>query len=84
MMRIDDLNECKNAVSWIQTLYEGTVGDVNMVSDKLHPRGCNVFVHKNDSYGIFFNTDPSDKPNEYSRQVCVSGKFFNSFHLIDI
>lgn len=74
---IDELNHCNNSVKWIQSVYGNISSSLYKESHNLYPRGCNVFVHENDAYGIFFNTVISGKRNKHSRQVCVSGKLSN-------
>ena len=83
MMLINDMNDCNNAIPWIQSVYANISSGVHREDTGLYPRGCNVFVHKNESYGIFFNRFnlTSKKTNVNSRQVCVAGKFFNLLNI---
>lgn len=74
MVPIDELNYCNSSLPGIQSVYRNISGHIKMENNSSYPRGCNVFVHKNNSYGIFFNTFPSDEPNTNTRQVCFSGK----------
>ena len=76
MMLINDLDKCNKAVPWIKSVYPNIPGDVKIENDILYPKGCNVFVNKHKSYGIFFNMVSSNKPNKHARQVCVRGKLF--------
>ena len=81
MMLIDGLDECIKAVAWIISIYPNISDDVRIQNDTAYPKGCNVLVHKNRSYGIFFNTVPSNNPNKNARQVCGAGKVFISFDI---
>lgn len=83
MMPIYDLDNCTNAMPWIQSVYTNISNAMHREDHSLYPTGCNVFVHNNKSYGIFFNVFQSNKTNINSRQVCVTGKFSKLFdHLI--
>ena len=81
LVPIDELNHCNNSIQWIQSAYPNIPGYIKMENNSDYPRGCNVFIHKNDAYGIFFNTVMSDKRNKNSRQVCVSGKLSSLFYI---
>ena len=74
MVPIDELNYCKSSVPVIQSVYPNISLHIKMDNSSAYPTGCNVFVHKNNSYGIFFNAFRSDNPNTNTRQVCFSGK----------
>ena len=66
---MEDLKDCKNAVTWIQLQYLGISDVVNVDLSGSFPRGCAVYV-KEGYEGIYFNTHSSGNPETDSRQVC--------------
>ena len=81
MRILDDLNDCKNSVPWIRSIYPAI--DTNVHETYFEPKGCVVWFdtdpHTPDA--IVFNRGPSDKPNEDSRQVCLEGTISNAFYI---
>ena len=79
-MPVEDLNECKNAVKWIQTQYVGIPSDVSELDSASDPRGCSVYVQE-DYEEISFNTHSSGSAESDFRQVCkeeVKGTLSNA------
>jgi hypothetical protein len=66
---VEDLNECINAETWIQSEYAEIPSGVLEVVRADYPRGCSVYFDEGWE-GISFNTHSSGSPEADTRQVC--------------
>ena len=81
--KLNTFHDCNDAVPWIRSMYPSMPSNVKKENSNLYPSGCYVYL-KNlgfKDYGIYFNSDTTDKPAPYSRQVCLPGTLGNTFYM---
>ena len=80
---LENLEECKKALTTIESLYPDIPIEINEENVGEFTKGCYVFTIKGFDYGVYFNKHPSGTPNMDSRQVCKQETNGNSTKYIN-